>query len=160
MITGGVKGKKVILAVGAFVENVYAGHTIDPLLNRMEENKLRLPDELVYDRGGKGQAEIKGVKIIIPSPAKKRDTAYQKQSKRKKCRARAAIEPIIGHLKTDHRMAQNYLTGEKGIQINAFMAATAWNLKKMMEKLKETFLSFISRLFFPQNVSSHFVVAA
>ena len=126
----------------------------------MEENKLRLPDELVYDRGGKGKAEIKGVKIIIPSPAKKRDTAYQKQSKRKKCRARAAIEPIIGHLKTDFRMAQNYLMGETGIQINALMAATAWNLKKMMEKLKETFSSFIFRFFFPQNLSSVYFAAA
>lgn len=40
-------------------------------------------------------------------------------------------------------MGQNYLLGEKGIQINAFMAATAWNLKKMMEILKEKFLFFI-----------------
>jgi len=30
--------------------------------------------------------------------------------------------------------------GETGTQINAFMAATAWNLKKMMEILKENFL--------------------
>ncbi|MCL2098226.1 MAG: transposase [Bacteroidales bacterium] len=52
-------------------------------------------------------------------------------------RSRAAIEPIIGHLKTDHRLAQNYLQGEQGIQINALMAATAWNLKKLMEILKE-----------------------
>jgi IS5 family transposase len=34
-------------------------------------------------------------------------------------------------------MEQNYFGGKVGIQINAFMAATAWNLKKMMEKLKE-----------------------
>ena len=60
--------------------------------------------------------------------------------KRKKFRTRAAIEPIIGHLKTDFRMAQNYFLGETGTQINAFMAATAWNLKKMMEILKENFL--------------------
>jgi hypothetical protein len=31
------------------------------------------------------------------------------------------------------------------------MAATAWNLKKMMEKLKENILYFICRLLFPQN---------
>ncbi len=49
-------------------------------------------------------------------------------------------------------MAQNYLLGEKGIQINAFMAATAWNLKKMMEKLKEEFLRFIFRLLFMQRL--------
>jgi IS5 family transposase len=48
-------------------------------------------------------------------------------------------------------MQQNYLWGEKGIQINALMAATAWNLKKMMKKLKEDFLQIIFRLFFSQN---------
>ncbi|MDR0754087.1 MAG: hypothetical protein LBF04_01730 [Prevotellaceae bacterium] len=40
------------------------------------------------------------------------------------------MEPIIGHLKTDFRMAQNYLHGVNGVQINALMSATAWNLKK------------------------------
>ncbi len=44
-------------------------------------------------------------------------------------------------------MEQNYLSGEKGIQINAYMAATAWNLKKMMEKLKEIFLYDYPQLF-------------
>lgn len=75
-----------------------------------------------------------GVEIIIPGKPKISDFVYQKRKKRNKFRARAAIEPIIGHLKKDFRMEQNYLSGEKGIQINAYMAATAWNLKKMMEK--------------------------
>jgi IS5 family transposase len=151
LITGGKKGKKIILAVKAFLDNPFDGHTIEPLLNQMEINNLQLPKELVYDRGGKGKAQIKGVNIIIPSPPKKTDTPYQKQVKRKKCRSRAAIEPVIGHLKTDFRMQQNYLWGQAGIQINALLAATAWNLKKMMEKLKEKILQIIFRLFFPQN---------
>ena len=157
LITGGKKGKKIILAVKAFLDNPFDGHTIEPLLNQMEINDLQLPKELVYDRGGKGKAQIKGVNIIIPSPPKKTDTAYQKQTKRKKCRARAAIEPIIGHLKTDFRMQQNYLWRAEGVQINALMAATAWNLKKMMEKLKGKILRFIFRLFFPQ--SSYYCAA-
>jgi len=40
-------------------------------------------------------------------------------------------------------MEQNYLGGEKGIQINAYMAATAWNLKKIIEKIKKDLLFFI-----------------
>jgi IS5 family transposase len=48
-------------------------------------------------------------------------------------------------------MQQNYLWGEIGIQINALMAATAWNLKKKMEELKEKILQSIFRLFFPFN---------
>ena len=46
-------------------------------------------------------------------------------------------------------MEQSYLWGEKGIQINAMMTATAWNLKKMMEKIKQEFLFFILRCIFP-----------
>jgi IS5 family transposase len=151
LLTGGKKGRKIILAIKTFLDNPYDGHTIKPLLNQMINNGIQLPKELVYDRNGSGRSEIDGVKIIIPAPPKKTDTPYQRQAKRKKCRARAAIEPIIGHLKTDFRMQQNYLWGEKGVQINAFMAATAWNLKKLMEILKENFLQFIFRLFFPQN---------
>jgi IS5 family transposase len=46
-------------------------------------------------------------------------------------------------------MQQNYLWHQKGVQINAFMAATAWNLKKLPEKLTENIWQFIFRLFFP-----------
>ena len=146
LITTGRNGKKIILAIRAFVENPFDGHTIEPLLEQMVSNQLKLPEELAYDRGGKGRAQIDGVRIIIPGKPKTSHTNYQKQQKRKKCRARAAIEPIIGHLKTDFRMGQNYLLGVKGIQINAFMAATAWNLKKMMEKLKLEFLHLIFKI--------------
>ena len=147
MITTGKKGRKVITAIKAFLENPYDGDTIEPLLEQMEDNKLKLPEELVYDRGGKGRKQIKDVTIITPDKPKATQTASQKRQKRNKCRARAAIEPIFGHLKKDFRMEQNYLWGEKGIQINAYLAATAWNLKKMMEILKENFLYFIFRWF-------------
>lgn len=136
---------KIILAIKGFIDNVYDGHTIEPLLDQMEAAGLKLPKELVYDRGGKGRSEIKGVNILIPSTAKKTDTKARKQLKRKKCRTRAAIEPIIGHLKSDFRMQKNYLSGESGVQINAYMAATAWNLKKKMEELKEKILLLIFR---------------
>lgn len=148
LICGGKKGKKIILAIQGFEENVFDGHTIEPLLNQMKTNRLKLPRELAYDRGGKGRSEIGGVKIIIPSTPKKTDTPSQKRTKRRKFRARAGIEPIIGHLKTDFRLAKNYLHGEKGIQINAFMAASAWNLKKYMEKLMDIISHFIFRLLF------------
>jgi IS5 family transposase len=137
LITTANKGRKIIMAVKAFLGNPFDGHTVDPLLNQMENNELKLPKEIIYDRGGKGKSEIKGVKILTPGKAKKTDSNYHKQQKRKRFRSRAGIEPIIGHLKTDFRMAQNYLHGDKGIQINALMSACAWNLKKFMEILKE-----------------------
>ena len=90
--------------------------------------------------------------ISTPSKPNSTDTAYQKRKARKKFRRRAAIEPVIGHLKTDHRMAQNYLHGEKSPQINAFLAATGWNLKKLMEKLKKQ----SSFYFFQTKMKLHF----
>ena len=155
MITTANKGKKIILGIKAFLQTPYDGHTIEPLLEQMETGGQKLPKELLYDRGGRGKSEIKGVKISIPSTPRKKDTAYQKQTKRKKFRTRAAIEPIIGHLKTDFRLAKNYFMGETGPQINALLAATAWNMKKMMEILKEKiyfyFLNLI-RLLFNRNI--------
>ena len=52
--------------------------------------------------------------------------------KREKFKRRAAIEPIIGHLKSDHRMQRNYLKGFIGDEINLLLAASAFNLKKWM----------------------------
>ena len=55
--------------------------------------------------------------------------------KRKRCRRRAAIEPIIGHLKTDFRLSRNFLKGVTGDIINLLMAACAWNLNKWMRAI-------------------------
>ena len=68
--------------------------------------------------------------IILPGNRLKRDNRYQVHKKRQRCRRRAAIEPLIGHLKSDHRLGRNYLKGFEGDQFNLCMAACAWNLKK------------------------------
>mgnify|MGYP001796942806 CR=1 FL=1 len=131
----------VVLAVEAYQGNPHDSKTIEPLLKQTAQNLEYLPDEVVYDRGARGVTEIKMedklVKVSIPKKALKRDTAYQKKKKRKKFRRRAAIEPVIGHLKTDYRMGQNYLHGSVSPKINALLAAAGWNFKKLMEKLKE-----------------------
>ena len=128
----------VITSIKSFTGNPHDSKTIAPLLNQLKDNNLTLPKEVVYDRGGKGQKQIGATLISTPDNRPlKRDTDYQKRQKKKKFRRRAAIEPVIGHLKTDFRMAQNYLSGEDSPQINAFLAATGWNLKKMMEKIKK-----------------------
>ena len=110
------------------------------MLDQIESNRSFTPNEIIYDRRGKDIKQIGKTKISTPDNRPlKRDTAYQKRTKRKKFRRRAAIEPIIGHLKTDFRMGQNYLHGKKSPQINALLTETGWNLKKMMKNLKEEF---------------------
>ncbi|WP_420481226.1 transposase [Bathymodiolus thermophilus thioautotrophic gill symbiont] len=62
----------------------------------------------------------------------KRDNRYQRDKKRKLCKRRVVIEPIIGHLKADFRLSRNLLKGKIGDEINVLMAAMAWNLKKWL----------------------------
>lgn len=140
----------IITAIAAFSGNPHDSKTIKPLLDQVKKNQLNIPKEVVYDRGGKGQKQIGNTIISTPdNKPLKRDTDYQKRKKRNKFRRRAAIEPQIGHLKTDFRMGQNYLHGSKSPQINAFLAAAGWNFKKMMMLLKqEVFLIFITSKFY------------
>ena len=138
----------IITAIKSFEGNPHDSKTIEPLLDQMKSNLNYNPKEIVYDRGGKGQKQIKNTLISTPDYRPlKRDTEYQKRTKRKKFRRRAAIEPVIGHLKTDYRLNQNYLWGEKSAQINAFLAATGWNLKKMIKQLKNDNLNLIFYIF-------------
>src|SRR5262249_56067699 len=52
-------------------------------------------------------------------------------------RRRAAIEPVIGHLKEDHRMGRNYLTGRHGDRINAVLAAAGYNFSLLLRWFEE-----------------------
>src|SRR5262249_6386858 len=52
-------------------------------------------------------------------------------------RRRAAIEPVIGHLKEDHRMGRNYLTGRDGDRINAVLAAAGYNFSLLLRWFEE-----------------------
>ena len=73
---------------------------------------------------------------------------------RKNFRRRAAIEPLIGHLKSDFRLSRNYYKGITGDNINVMLAASAMNFKRMMNKWKENplltfFVHFFVRNFTP-----------
>jgi IS5 family transposase len=126
----------------------------------MKSNNLPIPKEVIVDRGGKGVKQIEDTIISTPDRKPlKRDSNYQKQNKRNKFRRRAAIEPVIGHLKSYFRMGQNYLNGEKSPKIKALLAATGWNLKKMMSKLKEQLnlhLDFIVLIIFNTRINLSF----
>ncbi len=141
----------IITAIKTFEGNPHDSKTIEPLLDQAQAATGHTPQELIYDRGGKGRKQIGNTTISTPGRPLKRDSEYDKRKKRKKFRRRAAIEPVIGHLKTDFRMGQNYLHGETAPQINAFLAAAGWNLKKMMKKLKveyeKIFFNFLKNLF-------------
>jgi IS5 family transposase len=52
-------------------------------------------------------------------------------------RRRAAVEPVIGHLKDDHRMRRNHLKGREGDRINAVLAAAGYNFSLLLRWLQD-----------------------
>ncbi len=47
-------------------------------------------------------------------------------------RRRSAVEPVIGHAKSEHRMGRNYLAGQAGDAINAVLAAAGYNFRRLL----------------------------
>ena len=122
----------LIVGVVSHEQNRHDSHTLPEILRHVEASRGKAVKQAVCDRGYRGKREVDGTRIILPGKALKRDSRYQKDKKRKQCRRRAAIEPIIGHLKSDYRLARNFLKGTIGDRINLLMAACAWNLKQWL----------------------------
>jgi transposase, IS5 family len=57
---------------------------------------------------------------------------------RREMRRRAAIAPVIGHLKSDHRMDRNYLKGREGDRMNVAAAGDNFRLKALLRALFAT----------------------
>lgn len=122
----------VIIGAVAHEKNEHDSKTLKAALSHANKHRTKQIKEATCDRGYRGVKEVDGTAICIPDKPLKRDTKYQKEQKRKKFRRRAAIEPVIGHLKSDYRLARNYLKGFIGDEINLLLAAAAFNFKKWM----------------------------
>jgi len=126
----------IIVGVSAHQTNIHDSKTLQAVLTNATSNRQTPITEAIGDRGYRGTKEIvinnHTTTISIPGTVLKKDTQKEKDIKREKFKRRAAIEPIIGHMKSDYRMARNYLKGFIGDEINLLLAATAFNLKKWM----------------------------
>ena len=133
-----VKTMKSGIIVGAlsFSDNPYDTATLDPQLHQVERLTGRLPETAIADRGYRGKKKVLGVEIRIPGKLPAKVGNYEKQKARKYFKARAGIEPVIGHVKHDHRMIRNYLSGTQGDTINTLLAAAGFNMMKMLRRIK------------------------
>jgi len=120
-----------VVGVEAVHENPYDGRTLAPAISQVERTTEVRPVEAFVDRGFKGTAHHpEGVAVYVPG--RKRLTRTLKALLRR----RAAIEPVIGHLKQDHRMERNHLLGQEGDRINALLTGCGFNLRKLWRFFK------------------------
>jgi len=131
-------GQKVGLAttnrsnwvVGALLlkGNPYDGHTLTETLEATESVTGVEVSDVYVDKGYRGHG-CKGSTRVHIAGSSLRNTS---RSERRRRRRRSAIEPKIGHLKSDHRVRRCFLSGLEGDAINIILAAAAANLRKLL----------------------------
>lgn len=138
----------VIVGAKSF-RNEYDGHTLEPALQQVQALTGKMPRTASVDRGYRGITQIGDTQVLIPKPFNdKKQSKYQQRKLKKSFKRRAAIEPVIGHLKADNRLSRNFYKGIFGDNINVMLSAAAFNFKRMMNIWKQIFLTFLQRIFF------------
>ena len=136
----------LIVGAKAFPGNPYDGHTLNAQLEQatilMQDNKTR-PSDVFVDLG------YRGVDADNPTVAVKHRGKYKSLSvsDQRLLKRRQAIEPIIGHLKQDHRMDRCHLKGEKGDRLHAVLCAAGYNLKWLLRMIAKKGVNFLEHLF-------------
>jgi IS5 family transposase len=120
------------LVVGArsMPGNPYDGHTLAEALEQAAILSDVSPEVAIVDRGYKGVA-IDGVKIYHPGLRRGITRGLRAMIRR-----RSAIEPAIGHMKTDGKLDRNWLKGALGDAMHAVLCGAGHNLRMILRKLR------------------------
>jgi IS5 family transposase len=121
-----------VLAAAALPGNPYDGHTLQACLDQAKRTSGVAAKEVFVDKGYKGHGcTTQTCKVFISGAKRGITPAIHKRLKR-----RNAIEPVIGHMKSDGRLSRNFLKGTNGDAMNALLCAAAHNLRKILNKLR------------------------
>jgi len=123
------KGGQFVAHVKALPGNPYDGHTLAVLIPEMETQIGAQMKRIVADRGYRGHnaPETHKFRVYISGQRRRITEAIKRELRR-----RSAVEPVIGHLKTDHRMGRNFLAHAVGDAINAVLAAAGYNFRRLL----------------------------
>jgi IS5 family transposase len=127
-----------IIGANSLPGNPYDAHTLKKALDQVERITGIRPDDTYVDLGYRGHAETESKVHIARQKQNKHNRSLRKAMKR-----RSAIEPIIGHTKSDGHLGRNYLKGSAGDRFNVFLSATGFNLRQIFRKLRIFWLYFL-----------------
>lgn len=120
----------LVVGMRSMPGNPYDGHTLAEALEQAAILSDAKPEVAIVDRGYKGVA-VDGVTIY--HPGLRRGIT---RTLRAMIRRRSAIEPAIGHMKTDGRLDRNWLKGALGDAIHAVLCGAGHNLRMILRKLR------------------------
>lgn len=120
----------LVVGMRSMPGNPYDGHTLAETLEQVEILAERKPTTVVVDKGYRG-VQIEGVRILMSGQRRGITKTLAAMIKR-----RSAIEPAIGHMKMEGRLARNPLKGAFGDALHAVMCGAGHNLRMILAKLR------------------------
>ena len=137
------KGGQFVTHVKAMPGNPYDGHTLKTVIPEMEALIGNIIERLLGDKGYRGHNAPPEYKFrVFTSGQKRRVTPKIKRELRR----RSAIEPVIGHLKSEHRMGRNYLWHRQGDAANAVLAAVGYNFRRLIRWISLLLCQILAQL--------------
>jgi len=135
------KGGQFVLHARALHGNPFDGHTLGPVVADLERLTGVETRRIHVDKGYRGHNHPHKFRVWISGQARRVTASIRREMKR-----RAAVEPVIGHLKAEHRMERNHLKGREGDRINAVLAAAGFNFGLLLRWLAEPLRALIALL--------------
>jgi IS5 family transposase len=123
------KAGQFVAHVAALPGNPYDGHTLATVIPAITQQIGVSLTRVFADAGYRGHNAPHSVGLRVYTSGQKRGVTDQIK---RQLRRRSAVEPVIGHLKEQHRMGRNYLAGRAGDAINALMAAIGYNFRLLL----------------------------
>ena len=121
--------------------NPYDGHTLSDALQQVETLTDQRPSLAVVDRGYRGH-RVGGTTVLISGTRRGLTPRL-----RRLLRRRSAIEPEIGHMKTDGRLTRCALKGTAGDALFAVLCGCGHNIRKILAHLRALLAALLARLF-------------
>jgi len=127
------KGGQFAIHAKALPGRPYDGHTLATVIPEIEQITGATLKRILADAGYRGHNAPLSHKFRVFTAGQKRRVtpAIKRQMKR-----RSAVEPVIGHLKSGHRMNRNYLAHTCGDAINPILAATGYNFRLILKWIR------------------------
>ena len=119
------------VAAKAFPGNPYDGHTLAQTNQQIVRVSGLEPTRYYADKGYRGHDYDKPGRVFIAGRRRGLTPTMKRELRR-----RSAIEPMIGHMKTDGRLGRNYLLGHAGDAVNALLCAAGHNLRLILNHLR------------------------
>ena len=111
--------------------NPFDGHTLEGQLDQVERLTGQVPASTFVDRGYKGHGVDPGRSQVLISGTRKRSKLLKRDLRR-----RAAIEPELGHMKSDGLLGRNFLKGMVGNAQNVILCGAGHNMRKILAHLR------------------------